>query len=161
MNETNYMELALKEAQKAALIGEVPIGAVVVYQGQVIGWGHNLREHLEDATAHAELLAIQEACRYLNSWRLVDCDLYVTIEPCLMCAGTIVNSRIRRVYFGARDPKAGATKSLYEALEDSRLNHQVEVHEGLLADEAGQVMRDFFRAARKRKKAAKKKLKKN
>lgn len=155
------MALALKEAQKAALIGEVPIGAVVVWQGKVIGYGHNLREHLEDGTAHAEVLAIQEACRYLNSWRLIDCDLYVTIEPCLMCAGAIVNSRIKRVYFGARDLKAGATRSLYSVLEDSRLNHQVEVHEGLLSDQAADTMKSFFKAARKRKKAAKKKQQKS
>ncbi len=156
MNE-KYMIAALQEAQKAALIGEVPIGAVVVHHDQIIGRGHNLREHLQDATAHAEVLAIQEANQNLNSWRLIDCDLYVTIEPCVMCAGAIINAQLSNVYFGARNQKAGAAKSLYEVLEDDRLNHQVGLQEGIMAEEAGQIMKNFFKAARKRHKQEKQK----
>lgn len=142
--DSRFMKAALVEAQKAYMIGEVPIGAVVVHNGLIVGRGHNLREHLNDGIAHAEVLAIEEACRALQSWRLVDCDLYVTIEPCLMCSGAIINSRIKNVCFGARDPKAGATRSLYTVLEDSRLNHQVHVVEGVLADQSSQIMKDFF-----------------
>ncbi len=145
------MALALKEAEKAFVIGEVPIGAVVVKDGQVIGRGHNLREHLNDGIAHAEILAIEEACRFLKSWRLIDCELYVTIEPCLMCAGAIVNSRLKRVIFGARDPKAGAVRSLYTALEDRRLNHSVDVTEGILQEPSSEIMKTFFKAARRKK----------
>lgn len=146
------MQAALLEAKKAALIGEVPIGAVVVHDGQIIGRGHNLREHSQQAGDHAEMLAISEANQVLHSWRLVDCDLYVTLEPCLMCSGAIVNSRIENVFFGARDPKAGAVKTLYQVLDDERLNHQVHVHEGVLADESAKMLKNFFKAARKRNK---------
>lgn len=150
--DERFMKMALIEAQKAYLIGEVPIGAVIIQDGQIIGRGHNLREHLNDGVAHAEIMAIEEACRYLRSWRLVDCELYVTIEPCLMCSGAIVNSRIDRVVFGARDKKAGAVRSLYKVLEDSRLNHNVEVFEGVLQPACSKIIKDFFKAARKRKK---------
>lgn len=150
--DVQYMKAALVEAQKAFLIDEVPIGAVVIHNGDIIGRGHNLREHLNDGVAHAEIMAIEEACGALNSWRLVDCDLYVTIEPCLMCSGAIINSRIDNVCFGARDPKAGAVRSLYTVLEDSRLNHRVNVIEGLLSDQCSQIMKAFFRAARQKRK---------
>ncbi|MDH5104939.1 MAG: tRNA adenosine(34) deaminase TadA [Lentilactobacillus diolivorans] len=149
--DIQFMRAALTEAQKAFLIGEVPIGAVVVKDNRIIGRGHNLREHLNDGVAHAEIMAIEEACAYLQSWRLIDCDLYVTIEPCLMCSGAIINSRINHVIFGSRDEKAGAVRSLYQVLEDSRLNHQVTVSEGILADQCSQIMKDFFKAARKKK----------
>lgn len=152
MDAKYYMGEALKEAKKAQLIDEVPIGAVIVKDDQIIGRGHNLREHLKDATSHAEIMAIQEACQTLNSWHLVDCTMYVTIEPCLMCAGAIVNSRIKTVYFGAKDPKAGAVRSLYTVLEDERLNHRPKVKAGLLKDEASQIMKNFFKAARKKHK---------
>lgn len=151
-NDQTYMKAALNEALQAYMIGEVPIGAVVVKDGQIIGRGHNLREHLNDGVAHAEIMAIEEACRTLRSWRLIDCELYVTIEPCLMCAGAIINSRIKRVIFGARDQKAGAVASLYEVMADARLNHQVTVTEGVLQTACSQIMKTFFRAARKRKK---------
>lgn len=150
-----FMNEALVEAKKAAMIGEVPIGAVIVHDGRIIGRGHNLREHAQRASDHAEMLAIEEANLVLHSWRLVDCDLYVTLEPCIMCSGAIINARIRRVIFGARDPKAGATNSLYELLSDERLNHQVEVTEGVQADQAGEILKTFFRAARKRRKRKK------
>lgn len=152
----DMMREALHEARMAYLIGEVPIGAVVVHDGQIVGRGHNLREHAQDATMHAEIIAIQEACEYLHTWRLEDCQLYVTLEPCLMCSGAIINSRIPEVYYGARDPKAGAVRSLYQVLEDSRLNHQVHVHERIMAREGGQMLENFFRDIRKRQKAAKK-----
>lgn len=154
--QRHYMEEALFEADQAALIGEVPIGAVIVHNGQIVGRGHNLREHANDATLHAEIRAIEEACATLKSWRLEDCQLYVTIEPCLMCSGAIINARIPEVFYGARDPKAGAVDSLYQTLTDTRLNHTVSVHEGLMAKDAGERMVAFFKAARQRQKAAKK-----
>ncbi|WKN28383.1 tRNA adenosine(34) deaminase TadA [Apilactobacillus kunkeei] len=152
-----YMKEALFEAKKAYMIKEVPIGAIVVKDGEIIGRGHNLRELSNNALDHAEVVAIDEACRHLHSWRLEDCDLYVTIEPCLMCAGAIINSRIKNVYYGANDVKAGAAESLYHVLEDSRLNHQVNVSGGILAEDAKNLMKSFFKAARKRSKEAKKK----
>ena len=145
------MRLALKQADYAAVIGEVPIGAVVVRQHRVIGTGHNLRELSQDAVGHAEIFAIHEACEALHSWRLENCDLYVTIEPCLMCAGAIINARIRHLYYGAPDPKAGAVDSLYHVMNDHRLNHQVKVTRGIYGDLAAKKMKDFFRARRKRK----------
>jgi tRNA(adenine34) deaminase len=150
-----YMNEAVKEAQFAKMIDEVPIGAVVVHEGKIIGRGHNLREHSQDSTTHAEVLAITEACAYLNSWRLWDCQLFVTIEPCLMCSGTIINSQLPEVFFGARDPKAGAVRSLYTVLEDSRLNHQVEVREGIEAEKASTLMKTFFKEIRQRRKKIK------
>lgn len=152
----DWMREALQEAKLAYLIGEVPIGAVIVHDGEIIGRGHNLREHGQDATLHAEVLAIQEACEYLHSWRLEDCQMYVTLEPCIMCSGAIINARIPVVYYGARDPKAGAVHSLYQLLDDERLNHQVEVHERVLARPAGELLQTFFRKIRDRQKAAKK-----
>ncbi|MBU7555189.1 tRNA adenosine(34) deaminase TadA [Pediococcus ethanolidurans] len=154
--ELYFMSLAYEEAKKAKKIGEVPIGAVVVYQNQVIGQGHNLREKDQDATAHAELIAIKAACHTLNSWRLWDCHLFVTIEPCMMCSGAIINSQLPEVYFGARDPKAGMVQSLYQLLNDQRLNHQVQVHEGLFQKEASQIMQTFFREIRLHRKNIKK-----
>lgn len=150
----DYMQAALAEARQAELLGEVPIGAVVVYQGQIVGRGHNMREHFQDATYHAEMLAIMEACTTLGSWRLTGCELYVTLEPCIMCAGAMINARIDHLYYAAPDPKAGGVTSLYQLLNDQRLNHQVTVHAGLLADQAAQMLRDFFRAIRRRRKQA-------
>lgn len=152
-----YMRVAIKEAHQAQLLGEVPIGAVIVHDGQIIGRGHNMREKFQDVTYHAEMLAIMEACTTLGSWRLEDCDLYVTLEPCIMCSGAIVNARIKNVYYGAQDPKAGAVDSLYHLLNDQRLNHQVHVESGILGAECGQMLKDFFRAIRKKRKLARKK----
>ncbi len=143
-----WMQLALEQAHEAEKIGEVPIGAVVVHEGEVVGRGFNHRESWQDPTAHAELLAMQEAAKAIGSWRLIDCTTYVTLEPCPMCAGTMVNARLTRCVYGARDPKAGAVRSLFSLLEDPRLNHRVEVKEGCLANECGQVLTDFFRAIR-------------
>ncbi|USS93593.1 tRNA adenosine(34) deaminase TadA [Fructilactobacillus ixorae] len=144
-----YMGRALVEARFAAQIGEIPIGAVIVHDHQVIGTGHNLREHTQLTTQHAELMAIEAACLTLHSWRLTDCTLYVTIEPCLMCAGAILNARIPRVVYGAANPKAGAGESLYQVLTDERQNHQVELQTGCRASEAAQIMQQFFRSKRK------------
>lgn len=150
-----WMGQALQEARFAQQIGEVPIGAVVVQNGRIIGRGHNLREHAQDGTLHAEVLALQEAYMVTGSWRLEDCDLFVTLEPCPMCAGAMINSRVRTCYFGAMDPKAGVAGSLMNLLEDSRFNHQVQVVSGVREAECGAILQRFFRAIRKRKKAAK------
>jgi tRNA(adenine34) deaminase len=150
-----YMLEAMKEAQKAAEMGEVPIGAVVVYKDEIIAKAHNLRETSQNAVTHAELMAIQEACNVMGSWRLEETTLYVTLEPCPMCAGAILQSRIPRVIYGARDPKGGCVHSFYQLLNDSRFNHECEVTEGILAEECGQMLTDFFRALRERKKAEK------
>jgi len=146
--DERFMRAALQEAAIAADEGDVPVGAVIVWQGQVIARGRNQRELLNDPTAHAEIIAITAAAEFRDSWRLTDCTLYVTLEPCLMCAGAIVNGRISRVVYGADDPKAGACRSLYEALSDQRLNHQAECVGGVLADEAADLLQQFFKAQR-------------
>ena len=143
-----YMGKALAEADIAAAVGEIPIGAVIVYQKKVIARAYNLRETLPCATAHAELLAIEKACRALGRWRLTGCTLYVTVEPCPMCAGAIVNSRLDKVVDGCDDPKAGAVRSLFHIVDNERLNHRVEVVAGVRADECAQKMKDFFRTRR-------------
>lgn len=146
--DLRLMALALAEAEQAAGEDEVPIGAVIVRHGQVLASAHNQREQLRDPTAHAEMIAITQAATALNSWRLEDCTLYVTLEPCPMCAGAIVQSRVKRVVYGADDPKAGAVRSLYQLLEDARLNHRAEVTAGVLAQECGQVLSRFFQEKR-------------
>ncbi|KJE26991.1 tRNA-specific adenosine deaminase [Geobacillus kaustophilus] len=146
-----YMRLAMEEAKKAEQIGEVPIGAVIVQDGRVIARAHNLRETEQRAIAHAEILAIDEACRATGSWRLERATLYVTLEPCAMCAGAIVLSRIERVVFGAFDPKGGCAGTLMNLLQESRFNHQVEVVSGVLADECGLLLSQFFRRLREQK----------
>ena len=143
-----FMEKALEEAQKAFDVDEVPIGAVIVRNGEIIGAGHNLREKEKDPTLHAEMIAIRNGAAFLNGWRLLDCDLYVTIEPCPMCAGAILQARIKRVVFGARDPKAGCAGSLYNLLQDNRFNHTVEIVEGILENECSTIMKDFFKRKR-------------
>ncbi|MFT8424762.1 tRNA adenosine(34) deaminase TadA [Lactobacillus sp. UCMA15818] len=152
-----FMKEAIYEAQKAAVIGEVPIGCVVVVAGKIVGRGHNLREHAQDATMHAEILAIQEANAFCRSWRLPEAQLFVTLEPCPMCSGAILNSRIKQVYYGALDPKAGAAGSLMNLLNDSRFNHQVVVEKGCLEVECAQLLKDFFRNIRLKKKKSKRK----
>ena len=146
--DERFMRAALQEAAIATDEGDVPVGAVIVWQGQVIARGRNQRELLNDPTAHAEIIAITAAAEFRDSWRLTDCTLYVTLEPCLMCAGAIVNGRISRVVYGADDPKAGACKSLYEVLSDERLNHQAECVGGVLADESADLLQQFFKAQR-------------
>ena len=149
MSDGQYMQLALREALAAAAEDEVPIGAVIVHAGQVIASAHNQREQLRDPTAHAEMIAITQAAGVRGDWRLDDCTLYVTLEPCPMCAGAIVLARIPRVVYGAADPKAGAAKSLYNLLNDPRLNHRAEVIAGVLADECGAVLSRFFEQKRR------------
>ncbi len=153
--DRTFMRSALEEAKKAAMLDEVPIGAVLVYDGKIIARAHNLRETTQNATTHAELMVIQEACKEIGSWRLEETTLYVTLEPCPMCAGAILQSRVPRVVYGARDMKAGCVDSLYRLLNDARFNHECEVTEGILAEECGQILTDFFRALRERKKAEK------
>jgi tRNA(adenine34) deaminase len=143
-----FMQEALAEARLALEIGEVPIGAVVVVDGEVVGRGHNRRETENDPTAHAEIMAIQAAAKYLNRWRLTDAALYVTLEPCPMCAGAIVNARIKRLVFGAYDPKAGAVASLMNLVQDRRLNHYVEVYDGICQRECAELLRSFFQELR-------------
>jgi len=143
-SDTTYMALALEEARAAAAIGEVPIGAVVVCDGAVVSRGHNRREVDTDPTAHAELLAIREASQSLGRWRLSDCTVYVTLEPCPMCAGLMHQARIARLVYGATDPKAGAVGTLYDLSNDERLNHRFEVTAGVLADESSQMLKEFF-----------------
>lgn len=151
-NHVEFMNAALQEAKKAYELGEVPIGAVVVKDGQIVGRGFNQRETAKRATAHAEILAIEDACNNLGGWRLVECDLYVTLEPCLMCGGAIYQSRIVNLYYGASDPKAGAFGSLYDLSEDDRLNHKVSCHGNVLENECSQLLKVFFKELRSKKK---------
>jgi len=146
--DEHFMRLALREAERALAHDDVPVGAVVVRDGEVAGVGHNERELRQDPSAHAELLAIREAARALGSWRLLDCVLYVTLEPCAMCAGAIVLARVPRVIFAASDPKAGAAGSVLDVLAQPRLNHRPEVASGLLADAAAALLQDFFGSRR-------------
>ena len=143
------MKEALEEAKRAFEKDEPPVGAVVVRDGEIIARGHNLRENLQDPTAHAEMLAIRAAAAKLGRWRLSDCDIYVTLEPCIMCAGAMVLSRLNRLIYGAYDPKAGAVDSLMNLLSDQRLNHQMEVKSGILASECSYLLRSFFSSCRK------------
>ena len=150
-----FMQQALIEAEKAAALGEVPIGAVIVYEDEIIARAHNLRETTQNALTHAESMAIQQACKKIGSWRLENTTLYVTLEPCPMCAGAILQSRIPRVVYGARDIKAGCVDSLYRLLNDARFNHECDVTEGLLHEECGAILTSFFKTLRERKKAEK------
>ena len=142
------MRLALKEAEAAFEEGEVPVGAVLVKDGQVIYSSHNLRECLKDPSAHAEILALRAGTKVSDSWRLSDTTLYVTKEPCIMCAGAIVNARVARLVYGCKDAKAGGVDSLYRILDDARLNHQVEVSSGVLDDECASLLKRFFQERR-------------
>ncbi|QWI58340.1 nucleoside deaminase [Bacillus mycoides] len=150
-----FMQLAIEEAKKAEAIQEVPIGAVIVLDGEVISVAHNLRETEQRSIAHAELLAIDEACKKLGTWRLEDATLYVTLEPCPMCAGGIVLSRIKQVVYGASDPKGGCAGTLMNLLTDERFNHQCEVVPGVLEEECGTLLTIFFRELRKKRKEMK------
>lgn len=143
-----FMAIALREAERAFEEGEVPVGAVIVHDGILVARAHNQREQLRDPTAHAEMIAITQAAAALDSWRLEDCRLYVTLEPCPMCAGAIVQARIPFVIYGAVDPKAGACQSLYQILSDSRLNHRAEIVSGVMADRCGGILTEFFAALR-------------
>jgi tRNA(adenine34) deaminase len=150
-----YMQKAVEQALMAKEIGEVPIGAVIVKDGEIIAAAHNLRESEKRAVAHAELLAIDEACRKLGAWRLEGATLYVTLEPCAMCAGASVLSRVERVVYGAPDPKGGCAGTLMNLLQDERFNHQCEVTEGVMKEECGMLLTEFFRELRQKKKQKK------
>ncbi|MBM6774515.1 tRNA adenosine(34) deaminase TadA [Olsenella profusa] len=154
LDDERLMRLALAEAELAIAEGEVPIGAVVVCDGAVVARAHNRRENDADPSAHAEFTALVEAAHTLGRWRLTGCTVYVTLEPCLMCAGLMVNARIDRCVYGAPDPKGGALGTLYDVSHDERLNHEFEVTPGVLADEAAEQLRTFFRARRAARKAA-------
>nr|WP_124053334.1 tRNA adenosine(34) deaminase TadA [Priestia endophytica] len=158
MEETDYQYMleAIEEAKKAEEKHEVPIGAVVVIDGEIVGRAHNLRETAQRSIAHAELLAIDEACQKTGSWRLEDATLYVTLEPCPMCAGSIIMSRVKRVVFGAYDPKGGCAGTLMNLLQDERFNHRAEVVGGVMEEECGRLLTDFFRSLRAKQKANKK-----
>jgi len=148
LTDDYYMKIALEEAQKAAKKDEVPVGAVVVLSGRIIGRAHNMPITHHDPSAHAEMLALREAAKTIGNYRLIGAELYVTLEPCIMCAGAIIQARLARVVFGARDPKYGAVASLYQVLADQRLNHQVAVTEGILKEECGEIISRFFREKR-------------
>jgi len=147
-DDAGWMAMALDEAAKAGFQGEVPVGAVVVRNGELIARNHNRTRQLADPTAHAEALVVREAAEVLGDWRLTDCTLYVTLEPCAMCAGAIVLSRIERLVFAAADPKAGMCGSLGNIVQDERLNHCVMLESGLMAEEAGALLREFFKERR-------------
>lgn len=149
--DEKYMRAAIREAKKAYDKEEVPIGAVIVKDGKIIARAHNLRESLKQACAHAEILAIQKACKKFDAWRLEDCDMYVTLEPCPMCAGAIINARIKNLYFGALEPKSGATGSKLNLFSDYKFNHSVNVVSGVLEDECVALLKDFFKMLRNRK----------
>ncbi len=146
-----YMRIAIEEAKIAASLGESPIGAVIVQDGKVVGRGHNTTETAKDPTCHAEMNAIRDAARNLGGWRLPHCSMYVTLEPCPMCAGAIVLARIEQLYIGTADPKSGACGSLRNIVSDERLNHRVEVHTGVLQEECSGLLKDFFKQLRKKK----------
>ncbi len=148
MDKIQYMRLALKEAQKAEKIDEVPIGAIIVKDGKVIARAHNKKESKNQATRHAEIEAIEKATKKVNNWWLEDCDMYVTLEPCAMCAGALINSRLRAVYYGAHDKKAGCCGSLYNLPTDSRFNHRLTVEGGILEEECASILTNYFRKKR-------------
>ena len=148
--EEKFMKEALKEARKAYEKDEIPVGAVIVTDGKIIARAHNLREIKQNAVAHAEILAIEKANKKLNSWRLVDCDMYVTLEPCTMCMGAIISSRIKNLYIGTLDPKTGACGSFVD-LGELKYNHTVNIYKGILKDQCEYIIKDFFKNLRKKK----------
>ena len=154
-DKEKYMKEALKEARKAYEKLEIPVGAVIVKDGKIIARAHNQKETKFDTTKHAEILAIQKASRKLNSWRLIDCEMYVTLEPCSMCAGAIINSRIKKVYFGTSDKKTGAVGSVLNLFTDYKFNHNVEFENGILQEECEDILKSFFKDLRKTKKGDK------
>ena len=154
--EEKFMKEALKEALKAYNKLEVPVGAVIVKNGEIIARAHNIKEEKKDTTKHAELIAIQKASKKLQTWRLTDCEMYVTLEPCSMCAGALINARIKKVYIGTEDAKTGACGSVLNLLEDYKFNHKIEIEKYILKDECEKILKDFFKMLRKRNKNEKK-----
>lgn len=157
--DEKFMKEAVKQAKKAWKIGEVPIGCVIVYEGKIIGRGYNRRTTDKNPLAHAEILAIKKASKKMEDWRLEDCTLYVTLEPCQMCSGAIVQARVKRVVVGCMNPKAGCAGSILNLLQVERFNHQVELETGVLEEECSVMMKEFFRELREKKKAEKEKSK--
>jgi tRNA(adenine34) deaminase len=155
--EEKYMKEAIRQAKKAAALGEVPIGCVIVYQGKIIGRGYNRRKVDQTVLGHAEILAIRKACRYMGDWRLEDCTMYVTLEPCPMCAGAIVQARIPKVVMACMNPKAGCAGSVLDLLHEDGFNHQVETETGLMGEECSEMLKSFFRSLRQARKAEKEK----
>lgn len=149
--DKKFMNLAFEEAKKALKKEEVPIGAIIVRDDEIIGRGHNLKEEKQDPTAHAEIIAIKEASRKINSWRLEDCEMFVTLEPCPMCVGAMLQARINRLVFSAYDPKGGAVGSLYDLSDDSRFNHTMKVKSGFMEEKSSKMLKKFFKDLRKRK----------
>lgn len=152
VTQVDYMKEALKEAKKAYKKQEVPVGAIIVKNGEIIARAHNLKEIKKDTTKHAELIAIQKASKALGAWRLEECQMYVTLEPCTMCAGAIINSRIKEVIIGTKDPKTGACGSVLNIFEDYKFNHEVEYTIGVMQKECEKILKDFFRSLRESKK---------
>lgn len=150
-DDRRWMAEAIEEARKAEAIGEVPIGAVIVRNGEIIGRGYNLRETGHDATAHAEMIAIREASQHIEAWRLLECTLYVTLEPCPMCAGAVVQSRVKRVVYGTHDPKAGCAGTLMNLLQEPRFNHETELTSGVMQEECAALLTTFFRRLRSKR----------
>ena len=154
-DKEKFMKEALKEAKKAYDKLEVPVGAVIVKNGKIIARSHNLKETKKDTTKHAEILAIEKASKKLGAWRLLDCDMYVTLEPCSMCAGAIINARIKKLYIGTLDDKTGAAGSVLNLFEDYKFNHNVELEKGILEKECEKILKEFFKDLRKKKKETK------
>ena len=150
--EEKFMKAAIKEAQKASEKLEVPVGCVIVKDGKIIARAHNQKEGKKDTTKHAEIMAIQKASKKLDAWRLLDCEMYVTLEPCSMCAGAIINSRIKKLYIGTMDEKTGAAGSVFNLFKDYKFNHEVEVETGIMQEECEYVLKEFFKKLRKIKK---------
>lgn len=153
--QERYMKQALKLAEKAALLDEVPIGCVIEYQGKIIGRGYNRRTTDKNVLAHAEITAIRKACKKMGDWRLEDCTMYVTLEPCQMCAGAIVQARVKKVVIGCMNPKAGCAGSVLNILQEDKFNHQVEIEQGVLEEECSTMLTEFFKGLRKRVKLRK------
>lgn len=154
--QEEFMKEALKEAKKALAKEEVPVGAVIVKDGEIIARAHNTKESKKDSTCHAEILAIQKACKKLDSWRLLDCEIYVTLEPCPMCAGALINSRIKKIYIGTDDGKTGACGSVLNLLGDYKFNHKIEIEKYILKEECEELLKDFFKFLRERNKSERK-----
>lgn len=148
MMDIKFMKIAIKEAKKGTKYDEVPIGAVIVKDGKVIAKAHNKKEEKKCANYHAEIVAIEKACKKVGDWRLIGCDIYVTLEPCAMCTGALINARVDNIYFGAYDEKAGCCGSLYNLMEDGKFNHSSNVQGGILEKECGQMLTEYFRAKR-------------
>ena len=149
MEDNRFMKEALKEAKKAFDKEEVPVGAVIVKDGNIIARAHNIKEEKNDTTKHAEMIAIQKASKKINNWRLNDCEMYVTLEPCPMCAGAIIQSRIKKIYIGASDPKTGACGSVLNLISDYNFNHKVEIETDMMNEECEKILKDFFKSLRK------------